>query len=163
RRQLEDGPARSDDRRRARRAGTRPGRERPRPRGRGRRRCDRRADRRLGGAAAGRPCRVLPVRCRRAVRRRDARARDRPSRSVARARVARLAGEIVLMARRALRDLGLLEADVVLGGGMLARGEGLLYDEVVARLPAGARAVAAVDPPVLGAALAALDAAAATD
>ena len=83
--------------------------------------------------------------------------------SVARSLVARLADEIVLMARRALRDLGLLEADVVLGGGMLDRGEGLLYDEVVARLPAGARAVAAVDPPVLGAALAALDAAAATD
>ena len=45
---------------------------------------------------------------------------------------------------------------------MLNRGEGLLWDEVVARLPARARPVAVADPPVLGAVLAALDDAGAT-
>jgi N-acetylglucosamine kinase-like BadF-type ATPase len=83
--------------------------------------------------------------------------------AVARSLVERLAEEIALMARRALRDLDLSEADVVLGGGMLQNGDGLLYEKVLARLPHGARAVAAPDPPVLGAALAALDAAQATD
>ena len=76
--------------------------------------------------------------------------------------VQRLAGEIVLMATRALADLRLESADVVLGGGMLRSGSGLLFDEVVSRLaervPA-ARPVAAVDAPVLGAALVALEAA----
>jgi N-acetylglucosamine kinase-like BadF-type ATPase len=82
---------------------------------------------------------------------------------VARGLVERLAEEVVLLALNALRDLGLAEraADVVLGGGMLREGAGLLHDEVVARLaqraPA-ARPVVARDPPVLGAALAALDA-----
>jgi len=74
----------------------------------------------------------------------------------------RLAQEIALLVRRALDDLGVAAADVVLGGGMLTRGEGLLHDEVVARLPEGARPVVLRDPPVLGAALAALDAAATT-
>jgi N-acetylglucosamine kinase-like BadF-type ATPase len=74
-----------------------------------------------------------------------------------------LATEIVLMTLRALRDLGITEADVVLGGGMLHGGKGLLYQLVVERLPLGARAVPAEDEPVLGAALAALDAAGATD
>jgi N-acetylglucosamine kinase-like BadF-type ATPase len=84
--------------------------------------------------------------------------------AVARSLVARLAEEIVLLALKALRDLELLrrESDVVLGGGMLRRGSGLLHEDVVARLreraPA-ARPVVAADPPVLGAGLAALDAA----
>jgi N-acetylglucosamine kinase-like BadF-type ATPase len=78
--------------------------------------------------------------------------------AVARGLVERLAQEIALLAARALRDLELEEADVVLGGGMLRPGSGPLHDEVVARLPAGARPVVAADPPALGAALAALDA-----
>jgi N-acetylglucosamine kinase-like BadF-type ATPase len=82
--------------------------------------------------------------------------------AVAQGLVERLAGEIVLMAERALRDLAVANADVVLGGGMLRSGEGLLYDLVVARLPPGARPVGLQDPPVLGAALAALDAAGAS-
>jgi N-acetylglucosamine kinase-like BadF-type ATPase len=83
---------------------------------------------------------------------------------VARSLVERLAEEVALLARRALADLELLErpAAVVLGGGMLRRGEGLLHDEVLARLKAWAphaTPVVAPDPPVLGATLAALDAA----
>jgi N-acetylglucosamine kinase-like BadF-type ATPase len=74
-----------------------------------------------------------------------------------------LATEIVLMTIRALNDLGIREADVVLGGGMLHGGDGLLYQLVAERLPLGARPVAAVDEPVLGAALAALDAAGASE
>jgi N-acetylglucosamine kinase-like BadF-type ATPase len=78
---------------------------------------------------------------------------------VARRLVERLAGEIALLASKALRDLGLGEADVVLGGGMLRRGRGLLHDEVVSRLGERVRPVVAVDPPVVGAALVALEAA----
>jgi N-acetylglucosamine kinase-like BadF-type ATPase len=74
-----------------------------------------------------------------------------------------LATEIVLMTLRALNDLGIKEADVVLGGGMLHGGEGLLYQLVAERLPLGARPVPALDEPVLGAALAALDAAGASE
>ena len=77
--------------------------------------------------------------------------------AVAVALIDRLAREIVLMARRAMRDLDVEEADVVLGGGMLAGGVGLLYETVVAQLPDGARPVLAPDQPVVGAALAALD------
>lgn len=77
---------------------------------------------------------------------------------VARSLVERLAVEIGLMTRRAMRDLGVQEADVVLGGGMLQSGEGLLYETVLERLPDGARGVALHDPPALGSALAALDA-----
>jgi N-acetylglucosamine kinase-like BadF-type ATPase len=76
--------------------------------------------------------------------------------------VERLAVEIGLMARRAMRDLRVEEADVVLGGGMLQGGEGLLYETVLEHLPEGARAVAVQDPPSLGSALAALDAAGAS-
>jgi N-acetylglucosamine kinase-like BadF-type ATPase len=82
--------------------------------------------------------------------------------AVARRLIERLAEEVALMAVRAFADLGLERADVVLGGGMLRHGRGLLFDEVVARLrrlAPGARPVAAVDPPVVGAALVALDAA----
>ena len=81
---------------------------------------------------------------------------------VARRLVDRLAEEVVLMAVRALADLGLAGATILLGGGMLRGGAGLLYDEVVARLAArapAARPIAVTAPPVLGAALDALDAA----
>jgi N-acetylglucosamine kinase-like BadF-type ATPase len=81
---------------------------------------------------------------------------------VARLLIVRLAEEIDLMVRRSMRDLELSEADVVLGGGMLQSGDGLLYELVLERLPDGARAVAVADPLVLGAGLAALDAAGAT-
>jgi N-acetylglucosamine kinase-like BadF-type ATPase len=83
--------------------------------------------------------------------------------AVARALVERLANEIVLMGRRALADLELEEADVVLGGGMLARGEGFLHERVVAALPSGAVPVVPDAPPVAGAVLAALDAVGASD
>jgi N-acetylglucosamine kinase-like BadF-type ATPase len=81
--------------------------------------------------------------------------------AVAKALVLRLADEIGLLAWKALRDLELLQrpADVVLGGGMLC-GEGLLHDAVLARLAQHAphaRPVVASVPPVVGAALAALD------
>jgi N-acetylglucosamine kinase-like BadF-type ATPase len=84
--------------------------------------------------------------------------------AVARRLVERLADEVVLMAVRALRDLGLAgrPTTVLLGGGMLRGGVGMLYDEVLARLAqraAHARPVAVAAPPVLGAALDALDAA----
>lgn len=74
-----------------------------------------------------------------------------------------LATEIVLMTLRAMKDLGVEKADVVLGGGMLQSGDGLLYQLVTERLPLGARPVPSRDEPVLGAALAALDAAGATE
>jgi N-acetylglucosamine kinase-like BadF-type ATPase len=77
--------------------------------------------------------------------------------ATARGLVTRLAREIVLMVERAFRDLGVDEADVVLGGGMLATGDGPLHEAVLAALPRGARPVVLRDPPVLGAALAALD------
>jgi N-acetylglucosamine kinase-like BadF-type ATPase len=76
--------------------------------------------------------------------------------------VTRLAEEVALMVVRALGDLGVTSADVVLGGGMLRDGRGPLFDQVIARLAEVApatRPVAAVDPPVVGAALVALDAA----
>ena len=82
--------------------------------------------------------------------------------AAARALVERLAEEIALLVRRAFRDLGLHEADVVLGGGMLT-GDGPLHDRVLERLPAGAHPIVLRDPPVLGAALAALEAVGATD
>jgi N-acetylglucosamine kinase-like BadF-type ATPase len=78
--------------------------------------------------------------------------------------VERLAEEVALMAARAIADLDLAErpATILLGGGMLRGATGLLYDEVVARLKRlapRATAVAVTAPPVLGAALDALDAA----
>jgi N-acetylglucosamine kinase-like BadF-type ATPase len=84
--------------------------------------------------------------------------------AVAQRLVERLANEVVLMAARALADLGLDDraATVLLGGGMLRGGTGILYDEVVTglrRLAPRARPVAVTAPPVLGAALDALDAA----
>jgi N-acetylglucosamine kinase-like BadF-type ATPase len=80
--------------------------------------------------------------------------------ALARSIVERLADEIVLLVERALRDLAVSEADVVLGGGMLDSGDGFLYDLVVSRLPVGVRPVVPAVPPVAGAVLAALDAAA---
>lgn len=74
--------------------------------------------------------------------------------------VERLAEEVALFARRALRDLALDDANVVLGGGLL-RG-GVLADLVVQRLPPNARPIVLREPPVLGSALAALDAAGAS-
>jgi N-acetylglucosamine kinase-like BadF-type ATPase len=85
--------------------------------------------------------------------------------AVARRLIERLADEIVLMAVRALADLRVEAADVVLGGGMLRDGQGFLFDEVVERLrrcAPHARPVAAADPPVVGAALVALEAAGAS-
>ena len=69
----------------------------------------------------------------------------------------RLADEIVLLVERALRDLELDGADVVLGGGMLAD-RGRLYGLVSEQL-AGEPLVPTL-PPVAGAVLAALDRAA---
>jgi N-acetylglucosamine kinase-like BadF-type ATPase len=79
--------------------------------------------------------------------------------TVARGLTERLAEEIGLLVERAFRDLAIAEADVVLGGGMLQHGEGLLHELVVEKLPAGATPVVRRGSPVLGAALAALDAA----
>ena len=76
--------------------------------------------------------------------------------------VERLAEEVVLAALRALRDLELERADIVLGGGLLQRGEGLLHEQIVAWLAQRApeaTPVVASEPPVLGAGLEALDAA----
>lgn len=81
---------------------------------------------------------------------------------VARAVVARQAEEIVVMATVALRRLDLLDepVPVVLGGGVLAARHPVLHDAVVALLAERApKAVPEVvtAPPVLGAALLALD------
>jgi N-acetylglucosamine kinase-like BadF-type ATPase len=73
---------------------------------------------------------------------------------VARRLVQRLADEVVLLYERAARDLGVGEAEIVLGGGMLA-GRGPLFRLVAQRLPREP-AVPAL-PPVAGAVLAALD------
>ena len=78
---------------------------------------------------------------------------------VARALVERLAAEIGLLVARAFRDLDVDAADVVLGGGMLHQGEGLLHELVLEQLPGGAAPTVLREPPVLGAGLAALDAA----
>jgi N-acetylglucosamine kinase-like BadF-type ATPase len=83
--------------------------------------------------------------------------------AVAKGLVERLAREIALMAERAFRDLELSEADVVLGGGMLQPGAGVLHERALAQLPSGARPLVPTAAPVLGAALAALDAAGASD
>jgi N-acetylglucosamine kinase-like BadF-type ATPase len=72
---------------------------------------------------------------------------------VARALTERLADEIVLLVERALRDLELADADIVLGGGML-ESRGPLYQLVARRLPA---AIVPELPPVAGAVLAALE------
>ena len=72
---------------------------------------------------------------------------------VAQRLVQRLVDEIVLLVERALRDLGLDGAAVVLGGGMLADG-GPLYDALAGRLPN--EPIVPDVPPVAGAVLAAL-------
>jgi N-acetylglucosamine kinase-like BadF-type ATPase len=66
----------------------------------------------------------------------------------------RLADEIVLLVERALRDLELDAADVVLGGGMLAD-RGRLHGLVAEQL--AAEPIVPTLPPVAGAVLAALD------
>jgi N-acetylglucosamine kinase-like BadF-type ATPase len=76
--------------------------------------------------------------------------------------VDRLAREIVLLVKKAMRDLELVGADVVLGGGMV-RAEGMLVDSVRELLPAGAAVRLFTEPPVTGAVLAALDAVGASD
>ncbi|HWE82019.1 MAG TPA: BadF/BadG/BcrA/BcrD ATPase family protein [Gaiellaceae bacterium] len=76
--------------------------------------------------------------------------------AVASSLVARLAAEIVLLVERALRDLAVDSATVVLGGGML-REPSLLRSAVEAGIPRAVRVVAPCEPPVLGAALVALD------
>lgn len=72
--------------------------------------------------------------------------------------VRRLADEIVLLAERALAALELVDADVVLGGGML-EGRGRLYELVARRLPS--EPIVPELPPVAGAVLMGLDAEAA--
>ncbi|WP_367136416.1 MULTISPECIES: N-acetylglucosamine kinase [Streptomyces] len=81
---------------------------------------------------------------------------------VARGIVARQAEEVVAMAAVALGRLGLLGAQVpvVLGGGVLAARHPLLHEQVaagLARRAPGAVPVVVTAPPVLGAALLALD------
>src|SRR5690348_5910373 len=66
----------------------------------------------------------------------------------------RLADEIVLLVERAVRDLEVLDADVVLGGGMLPQG-GRLYGLVAEQL--ATEPIVPTLPPVAGAVLAALD------
>lgn len=75
---------------------------------------------------------------------------------VARTLVSRLVGEIVLLVERARRDLDVAEADVVLGGGMLAE-RGAFFELVAGALPAGLTPLVPDLPPVAGAVLAALD------
>jgi N-acetylglucosamine kinase-like BadF-type ATPase len=74
--------------------------------------------------------------------------------AVAGALTARLADEIVLLVERALNDLELEDADIVLGGGMLELG-GRLIELVAPRLPSAP--IVPELPPVAGAVLAALD------
>ncbi|MEP6978643.1 MAG: hypothetical protein ABI948_11370, partial [Thermoleophilia bacterium] len=71
--------------------------------------------------------------------------------AVARRLIERLAEEIVLMATRALADLGLAErqATLLLGGGMLRDGQGFLYEQTLSRL--ADRAPHAVPVPVTAA------------
>ncbi len=76
---------------------------------------------------------------------------------VARRLVERLVDEVVVLYERAARDLGVDDADVVLGGGMLAD-RGPLFELVAPRLPR--EPIVPDVPPVAGAVLAGLDAAA---
>jgi N-acetylglucosamine kinase-like BadF-type ATPase len=80
--------------------------------------------------------------------------------AVARSLVQRLVDEIVLLVERARRDLDVVEADVVLGGGMLA-GRGAFFERVASALPPRLTTLVPELPPVAGAVLAALDDAAA--
>ncbi|WP_131742926.1 N-acetylglucosamine kinase [Actinomadura roseirufa] len=82
--------------------------------------------------------------------------------AVARQVVARLAEEIAILGSVALRRLGLLDtpSEVVLGGGVLAARRPLLMDAVADRYAALAPRAALLvpkEPPLLGAALLALD------
>jgi N-acetylglucosamine kinase-like BadF-type ATPase len=70
--------------------------------------------------------------------------------------VDRLAGEIVAMVRVTLERLELEHSEVLLGGGMLQRADRRLLDGIAAGLP-GLELRAATSPPIVGAALLALD------
>jgi N-acetylglucosamine kinase-like BadF-type ATPase len=70
--------------------------------------------------------------------------------------VDRLAAEIVAMVRVTLGRLGLAHSEVLLGGGMLQRADRRLLDGIAAGLP-GQELRAATSPPIVGAALLALD------
>jgi N-acetylglucosamine kinase-like BadF-type ATPase len=74
--------------------------------------------------------------------------------AVADALVQRMADECVLLVERALRELELDDADIVVGGGMFAD-RGRLYELVASRLPS--RPIVPELPPVAGAVLAALE------
>jgi N-acetylglucosamine kinase-like BadF-type ATPase len=65
----------------------------------------------------------------------------------------RQADEVVLLVERALRDLGLADADIVLGGGVL-EARGRVYELAAARLPS--TPIVPELPPVAGSVLAAL-------
>jgi N-acetylglucosamine kinase-like BadF-type ATPase len=69
----------------------------------------------------------------------------------------RLATEIALWVRRAFADLALVEADVILGGGMFQGAADVLYERAITLMPPGARPMRLTAPPVLGAVLAALE------
>lgn len=75
----------------------------------------------------------------------------------------RLAHEIALWVRRAFADLALVEADVILGGGMFQDPAEVLYRRAIELMPPGARPIRLTAPPVMGAVLAALEDAGAGD
>jgi N-acetylglucosamine kinase-like BadF-type ATPase len=75
---------------------------------------------------------------------------------IARSLVRRLVDEIVLLVERARRDLDVVDADLVLGGGMLAP-RGPFFELVAGALPSGMTPVVPELPPVAGAVLAALE------
>lgn len=80
---------------------------------------------------------------------------------VARSVVVRQGEEIVALATAALRRLGLTDAPVVLGGGVLRTRDPLLFEVIRYRLRTkvpGARIALVTEPPVLGAAMHGLDA-----
>jgi N-acetylglucosamine kinase-like BadF-type ATPase len=70
--------------------------------------------------------------------------------------VDRLAGEVVAMVRVTLERLELDRAEVLLGGGIFQQGDRRLLEGVAAGLP-GQELRAATSPPIVGAALLALD------
>jgi N-acetylglucosamine kinase-like BadF-type ATPase len=77
--------------------------------------------------------------------------------AVSRALVARLVGEIVAFARAAANRLGLVEAEVVVGGGLMRSADDSLLAEIGAGLGGGLTVHRTSAPPIAGAALLALD------